>query len=162
VSGHPLSFSRDGLSQAREALERASGAARKARLSALRDFLVRARALELTPGAAQEALELPRRPTVRLPGDPGLHGALPEGAVGRERRAAMESALAAAARDESSVRSALWEAAQAALSELGAGDPAEAVLSMHERGWSAPREPQPASAEAPPGRGAPGPGSPLL
>src|SRR5215470_4203865 len=170
VSGHPLSFSRDGLSQAREALERAGGAARKARLSALRDFLVRARALELTPGAAQEALELPRRPTVRLPGDPGLHGALPKVAVERdlpfvrerERRAAMESALAAAARDEGSVRSALWEAAQAALSELRAGDPAEAVLSMHERGWSAPREPEPASAEAPPGRGAPGPGSPLL
>ncbi|HYV65912.1 MAG TPA: hypothetical protein VE964_06695 [Myxococcales bacterium] len=170
VSGHPLSFSRDGLSQAREALERASGAARKARLSALRDFLVRARALELTPGAAQEALELPRRPTVRLPGDPGLHGALPEVAVERDlpfvrergRRAAMESALAAAARDEGSVRSALWEAAQAALSELGAGDPAEAVLSMHERGWSTPREPEPASAEAPLGQGAPGPGSPLL
>ena len=66
VSAHRLAFSRDGLAQAREALARATGAARAARLAALRDFLVRARALELEPGAAQEALEEPRRPSVRL------------------------------------------------------------------------------------------------
>jgi len=170
VSEHPPSFSRDGLSQAREALERASGASRRARLSALRDFLVRARALELEPEAAQEALELPRRPSVRLPGDPGLHGALPRVAVerdlpfvrDRERRAAMESALAAAGRDEGSVRTALWEAAQEALSELEAGDPAEAVLAMHEPGWSARRQPEPAREEDPPGRSAPSQGSSLL
>src|SRR5437016_4287385 len=67
-----------------EALARASSPGRAARLASLRDFLVRARALELDSGAAQELLEFPRRPSVRRHGDPGLHGALPPVAAERE------------------------------------------------------------------------------
>ncbi|HKC60915.1 MAG TPA: hypothetical protein VKB92_12580 [Myxococcales bacterium] len=152
VSAHPLSCSRDGLDQARETLASARGAGRVARLASLRDFLVRARALELEPGAAQEAWELPRRPSVLLPGDPGLHGALPPVAVERdlpfvrerEQRAAMESALAAVWRSAVSVQTALWEAAREALSELELGEPARAALALHERGWPAPRRAEPA------------------
>lgn len=171
VSAHRLACSRDGLAQARETLPSAKSPGRAARLASLRDFLVRARALELEPGAAQEALEICRRPSVRLSGDPGLHGALPPIAVERdlpfvrerEKRADMESALAAAERAASAgVRTALWEAAQAALSELERGDPADAAVALHERGWS-PKSPpetsQPAAPAALPPRAAPAPSS---
>jgi hypothetical protein len=162
VSSHRMACSRDGLAQAVETLSAADSPGRAARLASLRDFLVRARALDLEPQAAQEALEIPRRPAVRLSGDPGLHGALPPIAVerdlpfvrGREERADMESALAAAERSAAGgIRSALWEAAESALSELGRGEPADAALVLHERGW-APRPPpetsQPAASVAPP------------
>lgn len=119
---HRLACSADGLAQAAEALEEAEGAARKARLSTLGEFLRRARALGLDPGAAQELFDLPQRPLVRLPGDPGLHGALPAVQVerelpqtrSRERRAEMEAALAAALQPADGARSAVWEAAQEA------------------------------------------------
>ena len=140
---HRLSCSHDGLAQAVEAFADANNAGRAARLASLRDFLVRARALALDPGAAQELLEFPRRPSVRLHGDPGLHGALPPVAAerelpatrGREERADMEGALAEAEREPAAARSATWEAAQSALSEIGAADPVEAALALHERGW---------------------------
>jgi hypothetical protein len=146
VRVHRLACSRDGLAQAVEALGRAAGPARISRLSSLRDLLVRARSLALDPAAAQELLDFPRRPSVQLHGDPGLHGALPPVAVERdlptvrtrEERADMEHALAQAERESSGARSVVWEAAQAALSELGAGDPADAALALHERGWAVP------------------------
>jgi len=170
VSAHRLACSRDGLAQAREALAAASGAGRVARLASLRDFLVRARALELEPGAAQEALELPRRPSVRLSGDPGLHGALPPVAVERdlpfvrerEERAGMESALAAAERSAGGVRTALWEAAQEALSELERGEPAEAAVALHERGWAPLRRAEPSEPPPPAAPPVPVAGSSLL
>ena len=153
VSAHRGACSRDGLAQAREALADAEGTGRVARLASLRDFLVQARALDLEPGAAQEALELPRRPAVRLQGDPGLHGALPPLAVerdlpfvrGREERAAMEGALSAAERSATSVRTACWEAARAALAELESGEPSKAATTLHERGWSPPVPARPAA-----------------
>ena len=124
---HPLACSADGLAQAVEALAGASGAARIARLASLRDFLVRARALALEPGAAQELAEFPRRPSVLLPGDAGLQGARAPVQVerelpllrAREERAEAEAALAEAERGASGARSATWDAAQAALSEVG-------------------------------------------
>ena len=162
VSTHRLACSRDGLAQVREMLPSASSPGRAARLLSMRDFLVRARALDLEPRAAQESLEIWRRPSVHLSGDPGLHGALPPVAVerdlplvrAREERADMESALAAAERAAAAgVRTALWEAAEAALSEMDSGEPAEAAIALHERGW-APRSPpeptQPAASAAPP------------
>jgi hypothetical protein len=163
VAAHRLSCSRDGLAQAGEVLAGASGAGRIARLASLRDLLVRARSLDLEPGAAQEALELPRRPSVRLSGDPGLHGALPPIAVERdlpfvrqrEERAGMEGALADAERSAAGVRTSVWEAAQEALSELERGEPATAVLTLHERGWIQ-REPEAKSAERVTDQGAPG------
>jgi hypothetical protein len=175
VSAHRLACSRDGLAQAREALAAATGTGRVARLASMRDFLVRARALELEPGAAQEALELPRRPSVRLRGDPGLHGAQAPIAVERdlpfvrerEERAAMEGALAAAERSARGVRTAVWEAAQEALSELERGEPAGAVLALHERGWTPLRreevsEPPPLTPAPPATPAAPAAGSSLL
>src|SRR5919109_2909972 len=163
---HRLACSRDGLAQAVEALESAASPGRASRLGSLRDFLVRARALALDPGAAQELLEFPRRPTVRLHGDPGLHGALPPmvadrdlpGLREREERADMESALAQAEREAAAARSAAWEAAQAALSELDAGDPLDAALELHARGWAAPATKE----EAPAPKAVPQPGSPLI
>ena len=138
---HPLACSADGLAQAVEALAGASGAARIARLASLRDFLVRARALALEPGAAQELAEFPRRPSVLLPGDAGLQGARAPVQVerelpllrAREERAEAEAALAEAERGASGARSATWDAAQAALSEVGLGEPAEAAAALHDR-----------------------------
>src|SRR5437016_382199 len=120
VEGHAAAGSRDALAAVGEALASAQGAARVARLSALREFVVRARALALDPGAAQELADWPDRPSVRLPGDAGLHGALPPAAVERElpfeaarqRRAEMEAALADAAAQLSGASSAAWDAAR--------------------------------------------------
>ena len=78
VREHRLATSGDGLAQACEELANSDGKpGRTARLANLRDFLVRARALGLEPGAAQELLDSERRRSVRPPGDAGLHGALP-------------------------------------------------------------------------------------
>jgi len=127
LKAHRLACSGDGLSHAQEALGEARAEdpkrpARIARLAALRDFVLRARALELEPGAAQELFDLPQRPLVRLPGDAGLHGALPEVHVARElpftrsreQRAEMEAALSTALQPADGARSAAWEAAQEA------------------------------------------------
>jgi hypothetical protein len=161
VSAHRMACSRDGLAQVCETLPSASNPGRAARLAALRDFLVRARALDLEPRAAQEALEIWRRPSVRLSGDPGLHGALPPIAVERdlpfvrerEERADMESALAAAERAAAAgVRTALWEAAEAALSEMDSGEPAEAAITLHERGWAPASPPEPTQPASPAAR----------
>src|SRR5438445_378816 len=46
-----------------------------------------------------------------------------------------DAALAQAERGAAAARSAAWEAAQSALSELAAGDPPEAATALHERGW---------------------------
>jgi len=140
VRGHKLAVSADGLAQAREVLESARAEeprrpARIARLSCLRDFLAQARALALEPGAAQELFELPQRPLVRPPGDAGLHGALPPVRVfrdlpfqrDREKRAALEAALAAALQSADPTRSAAWEAAQAAQAEAGLSFPDDAA-----------------------------------
>src|SRR5205085_8197841 len=126
LKAHPLAASADGLAQASETLagalaEDPKRPARVARLSMLRDFLLQARALELEPGAAQELFDLPQRPLVRLPGDPGLHGALPPVRIfrelplerSRERRAEMEGALAAAPPPADGARSAGRAAAAA-------------------------------------------------
>lgn len=145
---HRAATSRDGLSQVGEELERASSdekAGRLARLSALREFLVRVRVLDLDPGTAQELWELPRRGAVRPSGDAGLHGALPEVQVERElplvrsrdRRAELEQALAEAAREETGPRSAAWDASIEALGELQLGDPREASIALQARGWAA-------------------------
>ncbi|MFL5368066.1 MAG: hypothetical protein ACJ781_21510, partial [Myxococcales bacterium] len=75
VRAHRLATSGEGLAQACEALEDAKTAGRSARLASLRDFLVRVRAMALEPRAAQELWSFPARPSVMLPGDPGLHGA---------------------------------------------------------------------------------------
>lgn len=149
VRAHPRATSADGLAEANEALAEAGAdparAGRAARLASLRDFLVRARARALDPGAADELAQLPRRPSVRPPGDAGLHGALPEVAVERElprlrerqRRAEMEHALAEAAEAGADARASAWEAAQAALGELRLGDPGEAAARLQLRGWGA-------------------------
>jgi hypothetical protein len=171
VRAHSLACSGDGLAEAVETLAGASGPARIARLASLRDFLVRARALALDPGTAQELLEWPRRPSVQLPGDPGLHGAKPPVAVERElpfvrereERSRMEAALAEAEGAAAGARSASWEAAQAALSLLDAGDPGEAVLALHARGWARPAPPKaPGPTAAPPPRPAGSEGPSLL
>jgi len=127
---HKLAAGSDGVQQAAEALQRArdekpARPGRIARLGSLRDFLVRARALEIEPGAAQELFDLPRRPLVRPPGDAGLHGAIPPVRVfrdlpverSREKRADLEAALSAALQPADPVRSAAFEAAQKAQSE---------------------------------------------
>jgi hypothetical protein len=155
VRAHPLATSADGLAQACEALEDAKGPGRAARLASLRDFLVRVRALALEPSAAQELWDFPLRPSVRLPGDPGLHGALAPLVVdrdlpferSRDRRAEMEDGLARANEEVAGARSAAWDAAQAALSELRKGDPGEAAWTLHERGWAEPAASEPPRAE---------------
>jgi hypothetical protein len=132
LRGHRLAVSADGLAQAREALAEAfdedpKRPGRVARLSALREFLARVRAIELEPGAAQELFERPRRALVRPPGDAGLHGALPPVAVerqlvferDREKRAELEAALADASRTFDGARGAAFEAQLAALAEAG-------------------------------------------
>ena len=148
---HRLATSGDGLAQACEELVNSSDVdgegtrpGRVARLSSLRDFLLRARALGLEPGAAQELVELDRRPSVRPPGDAGLHGALPLVQVertlpllrDRQRRGELERALAEAVGEADGLRSAVFDAAQTALGELRLGDPARAAAALHRRGWS--------------------------
>jgi hypothetical protein len=154
LRAHPLIGSRDGLQQACEALASAlgaeQGAARVARLSALRDFALRARALSLDPGAAQERWRLEARPSVRAPGDRGLHGAIAPLVVDRElpfeasrdKRGELERALADAVAQQASARTAAWDAAQGALAEAGLGDPARAAAELHARGWASPGEGQ--------------------
>lgn len=140
LKARKLAAGAEGLAQAREALQDAENVdprkpARVARLSALRDFLARVRALALEPGAAQELFDLPRRPLVRPPGDAGLHGALPPVAVARElpwlraraRRAEMEAALAAALQPADGARGAAWDAAVAARAEAGLLPPPDAA-----------------------------------
>ena len=132
LKAHRLAASADGIAQAREALGNAKAEdprrpARVARLTALRDLLVRARALSLEPGAAQELFDSFSRPLVRPPGDAGLHGAMPPVAAFRElrfirardKRAEMDAAISAALQPFDGARSAVWEAAQSALAEAG-------------------------------------------
>jgi hypothetical protein len=157
VRAHPLATSSDGLAQACEALASAKTPGRCARLASLRDFLVRVRALALEPRAAQEVWDFPLRPSVRLPGDPGLHGALAPVAVerdlpfepSRDRRAEMEDGLARASEEAASALGASWEAAQAALLELDEGDPLDGAWALHERGW-AEKAPEPPKQARPP------------
>jgi len=138
LKARKLAASAEGLSQAREALHAAESSdprkpARIARLTSLRHFLARARALSLEPGAAEELFLLPQRPLVRPPGDAGLHGALPAVAVSRElpvlrareRRAELEAALAAALQPADGARAAAWDAALAARSEAGLALPSD-------------------------------------
>jgi hypothetical protein len=60
----------------------------------------------------------------------------------------MEQALAQAERSAAASRSAAWEAAQAALSELEVKDPIDAALELHARGWARPAEPEKTPAAA--------------
>jgi hypothetical protein len=132
LKDHRLSSSSDGIAQARETLQEAleedpRRPGRVARLTALRDFLARVRAIDLEPGAAQELLEAPRRNLVKPPGDAGLHGALPPVLVekelpferDRDKRAELEIALAEAMQELDGVRGAVFEAQQAAQAEAG-------------------------------------------
>jgi hypothetical protein len=140
LKAHKVATSPDAVAQVREALQDAEGddpprPGRVARLRTLREFLARAHALVLEPGAAQELFDLPQRPLVRPPGDAGLHGAIPAVAVARElpflrsrdRRAEMEVALAAATAPADGTRSAAWDAALAAQSEAGIEAAADAT-----------------------------------
>ena len=145
---HRLATMGDGLAQACEELGNAleedpPRPGRVARLSALRDFLARSRALALEPGAAQELLEIDRRRLVLPPGDAGLHGALPPVQVERDlplvrerdKRADLERALERGLESAAGTRSALFETAQAALSELRLGEPGPAAIALQARSW---------------------------
>jgi hypothetical protein len=136
LRAHKLAASAEAIAQAREALADAEAEdprrpGRVARLRTLLEFLARARALALEPGAAQDLCDLPRRPLVRPPGDAGLHGALPPVAVerdlpfirAREKRAELEEAFAAALQPADGARSAAWDASLTAQSEAGLGVP---------------------------------------
>lgn len=140
LEAHELATSADAVAEVRETLQNTEGddparPGRVARLRTLRDFLARAHALSLEPGAAQELFDLPQRPLVRPPGDAGLHGAIPAIAIARElphlrsreRRAEMEAALAAATAPADGTRSAAWDAAIEAQSEAGMPSPPEAA-----------------------------------
>ena len=140
LRAHRLAVSAEGLAQAREALEAAREEdpprpGRIARLATLLDLLSRARASALEPGAAQELFDLPQRPLARPPGDAGLHGAIPPVRVfrdlpwqrDREKRGALEDALAAALQPADATRSAAFEAAQAAQAEAGLSPPTQAA-----------------------------------
>jgi len=135
VEAHRLASSADALAQLRESLDPARPA-RFARLCALRDFCLRARAVALDPGAAQELHDLPLRPSVRIAGDAGLHGARPPLEVERElpfarvraERAELERALAGA---PAGPLGAAFEAAQAALAEARID-----AVGLHTRGWN--------------------------
>ena len=132
LKDHRLASSSDGLAQARETLQEAleedpRRPGRVSRLTSLRDFLARVRAIDLEPGAAQELLELPRRNLVKPPGDAGLHGALPPVLVDRQlpverdrdKRGDLENALADALQEFDGLRGAVFEAQQAAQVEAG-------------------------------------------
>ncbi len=145
LSEQAAASSPDALAQVGEELARSDDRpGRRARLAALREFLVRIHAISLDPGAAQALWEFPRRKTVRPPGDAGLHGAIPELQVerelpllrSRERRAELEGALAQAVSEEQGARSASWDASIEALGTLGLGQPLEAALLLQARGWS--------------------------
>jgi hypothetical protein len=136
-----VAASAEGIAQAREALANAEAEdprrpGRIARLRSLLEFLARARALALEPGAAQDLFDLPRRPLVRPPGDAGLHGALPPVVVERnlpavrvrEERGGLEAALAAALQPADAARSAAWDAALTAQSEAGLAVPESAAV----------------------------------
>jgi hypothetical protein len=139
LKAHKLASSSEGLAQAREALQDAHAEEPKrpgriARLESLRDFLARARAAALEPGAAQELFELPQRPLVRPPGDAGLQGARPAVQIvrqiplerSREKRGQLEAALAAALQPADATRSAAWDAARSAQEEAAIAVPDDA------------------------------------
>ncbi len=142
IKAHKLASSADGLAQACEAHGDAVAAgrspARLQRLAALRGFLAEVRALALDPGAAQELLELEQRPSVRPPGDAGLHGAIPlvqverelPYEVSRDKRGELERALADAVALQAPLRTAAWDAAQSVLADLRLGEPAQAALAL--------------------------------
>ncbi|MBS2021103.1 MAG: hypothetical protein JST92_01745 [Deltaproteobacteria bacterium] len=156
VKAHPRLCSRDGVQEVQDALSRAleraksddgaSGQGRVARLSGLRELVVRARAQALEPQAAQELLDFDLHPSVRPPGDRGLHGALPPLLVrtelplerSRTRRFELESALADASSRLDDARTATFDAGATALGELNLGDPLAAALALHARGFSPP------------------------
>jgi hypothetical protein len=140
LKAHRVSTNADAVAQVRETLQHAEAEdpprpGRVARLRTLREFLARVHALALDPGVSQELFDLPQRPLVRLPGDAGLHGAVPAVAIARdlprlrsrERRAEMEAALAAAEEPADGARSAAWDAAIDAQSEAGLQPPAAAA-----------------------------------
>lgn len=166
AKGAPRLGSREGLQEVCEALQRAQekaqeddgpreSAARVARLSSLAGLLVQARAQALEPGAFEELLQWAQRPSVRVPGDAGLHGALPPRLVerqlplevARDKRAELEAALAEASAHTREARSAAWEATLTALDETHRGEPLAASLALQEPGWAAVPEGQTAASE---------------
>lgn len=160
LRAHPLVVSRDGLAQVCEALATALESepprpGRIARLSGLRELLLRARAQALEPGAFQELRAAELRPSVELHGDAGLHGMQPIRAVLRElgrgrsrgERADLEAALAVAEARLDGARTAAWEAASSALGEIDSGEPVDAAAALHARGWALLEEKTPGAGE---------------